>query len=356
MLEEVLNQTGMAIIAYDSFGRLLRANAPTLALLQAENFAPARATALDFLRLVTRMEESQVRDVLRNALLDHSPTSMSVKLASQGDRQFLLRVYPLSERRRGQPSLEPFNLSGLVCELIETTSLSTLASLKGVVADRLGVELRDHLAAIQISAALLEADRFTATDRQSVLDAIHYKAKACVQVISECQKYLGRGVDAYAIDCFPVDALELLRQACSAVSQKAAERRVTLNIRQPRLMDQVLASTSELTALFSTILDLLLRDAAESTALSIEVEDTSQTTEFCFHNCGFGIPNERLQEFLSSSEIPASEEFQSLRGAAVSVRNWGGSLEISSAVGKGYRITLQLRLFKLAALSSSRRS
>jgi CHASE2 domain-containing sensor protein len=348
-LEAVLNQIGAAMIVYDPWGRVLRVNEPAQALLRAENFVPARATALDFLRVVTGRDEPQVRNLLRNVLLEGSPASMSVKLTSQGDRQFLLRVYPLSEQTPGRSRQELFNTRGIVCELVETTSLSTLASLKGVVADRLGVELRDHLAAIEMSAALLEMDSFSMAERRSVLDAIHDKTKTCVQVISECQKYLGRSVDAYAVNCYPLDSLEVLNRVCSGFAPKAAERRVTLQIEQPRLMDQVLASTADLERLFSASLELLQKDAAENTVLTIEVEDASEKSSFRFSNCGFGIPNERLQQILTSPEIPASEEFRVLREALVWVGNWAGNLEITSDVGRGYSIALHLRQFKLNA-------
>jgi len=349
VLEAVLSQIGTAMIVYDALGRVLKANEPALALLRAEQFAPASATALDFLCRVTGKDKPQVRNLLRKVLLESSPASMSVQLPAQGDRQFLLRVYPLSDRNQASPAGEPFSARGIVCELIETTSLSTLASLKGVVADRLGTELRDHLAAIQMSAALLEMDSFSKAEQRSVLDAIHSKTKSCVQVISECQKYLGRSVDAYAIDCFPLDALEVLGKVCSAFAPKAAARRVTLEIEQPRLMDQVMASTSNLEQLFSTTLELLVRDAAENTVLTIEVEDVSDMSSFRFSNCGFGIPNERLQQVLTSPELPASEEFRALREALMWVGNWAGHLEITSEVGRGYSIVLHLRQFKLTS-------
>jgi signal transduction histidine kinase len=314
-------------------------------LLRAENFLPERATALEFLSLVTGLDAPQLRSFLRNVLLDRSPASMSVKFASQGERRFLLRVYPLSEVR---PGPDPLSVRGIVCEIIETTSLSTLASLKGVVADRLSVELRDHLAAIEISAALLETEELPPVKRESILQAIHEKTRICVQVINECQNYLGRNVDAFAIDCFPVDSIELLSRACAALNPKASGRGVTFEIEQPRLMAQVLASTSELSQLFSSILELLLRDAAENTSLSIKVEDVSNTTIFQFANRGFGIPNDRLQAILANPEPSASEEFQVLRKAIVWVRNWGGSLEVASDVGRGFTVTLILSQFNFA--------
>jgi CHASE2 domain-containing sensor protein len=350
VLEAVLSQIGTAMIVYDFFGRVLKANEPALALLRAENFAAGRGTALEFLKLVTGMEESQVRRLLRNVLLEGTPSSLSVKLASQKDRHYLLRIFPLSQPNQSPPARSLFGVRGLVCELIETTSLSTLVSLKGVVADRLGVELRDHLAAIQMSAALLEVDHLPEPERRSVLEAIHSKTKICVQVISECQKYLGRHVDAYTLDCFPLDALEVLGEVCPVIAARAAERRITLRMEQPRLMDQVLASTTELAEIFTTTLGLLLKDAVENSVLTIEVEDASDTSVFRFSNSGFGIPNDRLQQALTSSENPASEEFRSLRAALAWVNNWGGSLKVTSDVGVGYSVVLRLRQFKLTSL------
>jgi CHASE2 domain-containing sensor protein len=350
VLDTVFSQISTATIVYDSFGRVLKANELAFTLLQPENFVPTRGTALDFIRLVTGKDESQVRDLLREVFLERSPASMSVKLASQGDRQFLLRLYPMPEPAQPRPGSETASAQGIVCELIETTSLSTLASLKGVVADRLGVELRNHLAAIKISTALLEADPSTSPERQVLLEAIHHKINICVLVISECQKYLGRDVDAHAIRCFPIDSLEVLAKVCSELAQKAAERRVAFKIQQPQLMAQVLAS-GDLARLFSAVVELLLMDAAENTAVAIDIDDVPNTASFRFSNSGFGIPNDRLQEILNGPELPDSPEFQVLREAAAWVRAWEGNFEIASDVGKGYSIVLRLRQFPVTQSS-----
>lgn len=356
VLDTVFSQISTATIVYDFFGCVLKANEPAIALLRDEDFALTRGTAVDFLRLVTGKDDAQVRNLIRIVLFEGSPVSISVRLASQGDRQFLLRLYPLRERKQTRLGPEVLSVEGMVCELVETTSLTTLSSLKGVVADRLGVDMRNHLAAIKISATLLEEDSVSPEERKSLLEVIQRKADICVGVLRECQKYLGQNVDAEALRCFPVEALQLLHQACNEFAQKAAERGVVFKVDGPQIMVQVLASPPQLAKIFSAILRLLLSDAAEKTTLTIEVEDDISTARFRFANCGFGIPNERLQEILSSAELPASEEFQVLRDAAIWVRSWGGSLEVVSEVGKGYVVSLQLRQFQTdptLALSST---
>jgi CHASE2 domain-containing sensor protein/signal transduction histidine kinase len=352
-VEAVFNQGDTATLVYDSFGRVLKASDKALVLLQSENFAPGKGTAVELLLLLTRKDELEVRRLLRNVLLERSPTALSIKLPSQRERQFLLRLHPLLRAKQSHSGPEEgFTAQGLVCELIDTTSLSILATLKALVAERLGVELRDHLAAIEMAAALLESDGLAPAERQAVLEVIHSKTDMCVGVITECQKYLGRGMEAKSTQCFPLDALEVLDGICAQVTQKAAERHITVNREQPRLMAQVMASTEELEQLFTTVLELLVADAAEDTPLSIRVNDASSLAIFQFSNCGFGIPNERLQEILTSPEMPASKQFQVLREAAVRARDWGGHLDVWSEVGKGYSITLELRQFQLTALLS----
>jgi CHASE2 domain-containing sensor protein len=352
VLETLLSRLSTGIVVYDWFGRVLYTNEPLLKILRAENCAVTRLRAAETLRQLTRTDEAQVRSMLSRVLLQGSPVSLSIKLASQGDRQFLLRVYPLSRPGLVHPAPEGFTGRGMVFELIDTTLFSSLASLKGVVADRLGVELRDHLGAIEVSADLLEADSLSKAEREAVLAAIHQKTASSVHVLTECQKYLGRDVDTHAIDCHPLDALELLAEVCAEASPKAAERRVTFDIQQPRLMEHVLASKIELKKLFSIALELLLKDAAENTPLSVSVENAPELSTFRFSNCGFGIPNERLQQILASPAVPASEDFQQLREALAWVRHWNGSLEITSGVGTGYRIVLQLRQFQLTSFLS----
>ena len=194
----------------------------------------------------------------------------------------------------------------------------------------------------------METDSISAVERQELIDAIYFKTNSCVQVIRDCQKYLGRDLDAYAIRCFPVDALQVLTQVCTDFAQKAGQQRVTFANQQPRLMAQVLASSPELGRLFSIIMELLLKDAAQDTSLNIEVEEEPDTSTFRFSNSGFGLPHERLQEILTGPEEPDTEELRLFRSASLWVRDWGGSLEITSEVGKGYRVTLRLRQFPIA--------
>jgi signal transduction histidine kinase len=352
VLETLLGRMTNAVIVYDYFGRMLYANDSVRTLLQAENVNLTRGTtALELLGFLTGQDEPKVRLILRRVLFEEASVSVSMKLQSQKSREFLLRAYPLSPPEEEQSQPEPYRGQGFVFELIDTSLFSSLSNLKGLVSERLGVELRDHLGAVELSAALLETQSLSPIDQRSVLAAIHQKTSACVHVITECEKYLGRNVDAHAVDLYPLDPLEVLRDTAAQWSATAAERSVTFNIVQPRLMEHVLASKSALNQLFSTILQLLLEDAAENTALNITVEDAFGVSTFRFSNSGFGIPNERLQHLLTSAGVTVSNEFHVLREAMNWVRAWKGSLEISSDVGVGYCVVLRLRQFQMSSLA-----
>jgi signal transduction histidine kinase len=348
VLDGLLTRIAAAILVYDRFGRPLYVNTPASTLLRAESFAVDRATASDLLRLLARQSDADVRDILRRVNLDGAPAAMPVRLASQEDRQYLLRLYPLTVPAARCSSVSGFT-GGLVCELIDTTVFSDLASLKGVVAERLGVELRDHLAAVEVSATLLESDDLAPDDRRSVLAAVHQKIASCIYVITECEKYLGRHVDAHAVECYPLNALELLEQVCAQLTEKANERRVSFSTDLPQLMGHVLASKAELTQLLFTALSLLINDAAENTSIRIEVENSAEVSIFRFSNSGFGIPDERLQHIITGPEPPASKDFQVIRESLQWARNWNGSLQLNSGVGTGYRVVLKLRQFQLSS-------
>lgn len=351
VLDGLLKRITTAILVYDRFGRPLYVNEPASTLLRAENFAPHRGSALDLMQLLAREGDIAARTTLRRVNLDGAPVTMPVKLGSQEDRQFLARLYPLAVPAAKVGALTAHS-GGLVCELIDTTVFSNLASLKGVVAERLGVELRDHLSAIEVSAALLESGILSGNERQSVLDAIHKKTSSCIYVINECEKYLGRDVDPHAVECHPLNPLELIDQACAQLADKAVARRVSFKVHRPHLMGHVLASKAELGQLLLTALSMLIDDAAENTEVTIEVDNSPEVSTFKLANAGFGIPNERLQQTLTGLESPASRDLQTLRDAVRWVRTWNGSLELTSAVGAGYRVVIKLRQFQLASFLS----
>jgi signal transduction histidine kinase len=345
VLEALVGGMSTATIVYDLFGRVLSVNDLMTTLLNEEDFVPTKATTLDLIRQLTGKDEHQSRYLIRHVILEKTTISLPVALSSQPENRYLLRLYPLAGRRESWEGPEPFRERGLVCELIDVTPFSNLAALKGMIAERLGVQLRNDFAAIDMSASLLEGSDTPESERQKLANLIHERIQQAVDVIAECQKYLEKDVSSYGMECYPMDVHTLFNQLCSQFAPKLEDRHLKLDVSQPRLMNYVLASAEDLTRLFSAIFGLLIKDAAENTTLSITVETQPQWVTYHFVNSGFGIPDERLQKILSGSEPVTSEEFKVLRNALSWVHNWEGNLEIASGVGAGYAVALTLRQF-----------
>jgi len=346
ILEIVYEQISIPTFVFDFWGRLVKINAPAKQLLMQANFPTERFTAFELLTWLLDQNANEARTVLQNVLIEHSSVSRPLTLPSQEDRQFLLRVYPLVNPRETHLKYAHANIRGIICELIETTSLATLASLKGIVADRLGVDLRNHLSAIKLAAGLLESDSTQPLERTALLETIQQKVDTCVQILRECQKYLSPRVDTSSMKLFPVDALTTLELVCTRLIPKAAESGINFKIDAPQVMVQVLANPVDLTTTFDGILRLLIADAAENSEICIQIRDEGATVTFAFSNSGSGMPEEFLRDILTSPDDPTSEEFRLLRNATIWVRDWGGAIDIKSTVGKGYLITLKLRLFQ----------
>jgi hypothetical protein len=345
VLESLVRGITTATVVYDLFGRVLSVNEKMSQLLDADDFRPTQRTPLELLGHLTRQDETQSRQVLRHVILDKATVSFPVKLEAQPEHQFLLRLYPLEGDEGGQDGPEPFRQKGLVGELIDITAFSNLASLKGMIAERLGVQLRNDFAAIDMAACLLETSETPDVERQKLLALIHERIGQAVDVIAECQKYLDKDIGTYGRECYPLDAHGLFNQVCDQFRSLADQKRIRFEITQPRLMNHVLGSTEDLKKLFSAIFNLLLEDAAEDTALTVLVETEPSWVTFRFDNCGFGIPNERLQEILTGTDPVTLEDYRTLRKAISWLHNWGGALEIVSGVGRGYQIALTLRQF-----------
>jgi len=349
-VESLLDDLSTAAIMYDLFGRVLEANTRMLDLLRVEGLAPYNMTALDLVSALTGHAPAQCRRFLRKVIIDKAPVSLPVALA--GGRSFALSLRALQARDlQGDPEeAAPFQLTGILCELVDTTSLSRLFDVKSHLMQRLGVQLRGDLAALEAAASRLATRELPEQEGREAASNVHERVVGALATIDECQQYLDRNGDS--AERFPVDPSTPLERALEGLQPSARARGLTFERVQPKVMSPVFASPTLLQDVFGSVLGHLAEDALGGTSMRIQVrEDTSWVT-FSFANRGFGMPNDRFQAWLFSDENGGSDAARKLRTAIRWVRDWGGVVEAESEVGSGTRIELRFQRFTLAAATT----
>lgn len=352
-VESLLDDLSTAAIMYDLFGRVLEANTRMLDLLRVEGLAPYTMTALDLVAALTGHGPAQCRRFLRQVIIEKAPVSLPVALA--GGRSFALSLRALQARdRQGDPDeAAPFQLTGILCELVDTTSLSRLYDVKTHLMQRLGVQLRSDLAALELSASRLATRELPEQEGREAASSVHERVVAALATIDECRQYLDRDSDSAGAERFPVDPCTPLERALEGLQPSARARGLTIERVQPKVLSPVFASPTRLQDVFGSVLGHLAEDALGGTPMRIQVQEDTSWVTFSFGNRGFGMPNERFQAWLFSDEDGGSDAARKLRTAIRWVRDWGGAVEAESEVGSGTRIRLRFQRFNLTAATTS---
>jgi CHASE2 domain-containing sensor protein/signal transduction histidine kinase len=346
-LDLLINRLGSGIIVYDIFGRVLQVNELMLSILRRENLAPFEMTALDIILALSDYDISKSRGLLRRVIVENGAVSFPVTLRSSSGNRFLFRMRPLFDEVEGEgtPAARRIGTRSILCELIDTSALTSLHELKNRLTDRLGLELRGGLAAIQLSASLLGRKTVGDDDRVKIARLMSVKVGDVMGTLNECRRYLTIDSDGEELERFPVDPRASLAAALEEAKETARKRGVEVQLVEPSFTSYVFASTAKLKDLFAAILKVLCQDAADNSQVVVKISENEDVAAFDFSNVGFGIPDELLQSYVFGDLEIASDEFRKIRSAARLVEAWGGVLEASSGVGVGIHFTLHLVKF-----------
>jgi signal transduction histidine kinase len=146
-------------------------------------------------------------------------------------------------------------------------------------------------------------------------------------------------------EAFPVNGVALLRAAVQAVRSASGTVGVEIDVEAPAMTVEVLGSPAGLQAAFEALLRAMILDAPRGSRLLVEVTDMEKESVFRIRDRGFGLPDDRLQEYLRSEDELESPELEGLRRSRRWVAAWGGSLDIRSVPAEGMRVELRLLRF-----------
>jgi hypothetical protein len=340
--ERLFGDSSVPTISYDLFGRVREANEAMLGYLRQRGLAPYEMTVVDLIATLTGQDLVFGRRSFRQLLHDRRPLALA--MPADGGVSYLLRLHPLSGDKDEATDPAPFQLSGVVCELLDRTALAQLNRLKEQMAGRVGVQLRNDLAAVDLSASLLSMPGLSDPEREEMVGVIHGKVQHVVDTLARTAEYFAMDVPGET-DRLPVDSYSAFEAALRTLEPQVRSQGVRLEIRKPDLMSYVLASPAHLQRFFEYALTVLLRDARPNSDVRVEIVENSGLVGFSLVGQGFGAMGERLAEYLAQDQPAAAEDVENLRQGVRWVRQWGGTVEAASKLGEGMTVRASFSAF-----------
>lgn len=346
-LANLFNGLTSHTIVYDLFGRVLEANQGMLALLKDMSLAPYDLTSTDLVSRMTGMSRDETQQMLRRVINNRKTISFMVELR---EKHYTLHLRPLEFNASTEDLLDPspFGISGIVCELVETTSMVEIHEMKEQLATQLSGSV-----AVQLDELLALVDTLEPIEEDvKVLSACKAKIHNMTATIERCQAFISKTTDLRNYEqAIPVNPMRSIRLALEHLKEAAREQQVTFDTALDDFPGYVHAMTGFLRHVFEHILIILIKDTAQKGTVYVRMEQEDDWVRTTIHNQpgGMGIPGEKLQDQLFGPDeaiaTKMSPDMRNMRESVEWIRSWGGVLEVESELGQGTRFVLDLARF-----------
>ncbi|HHB91640.1 MAG TPA: HAMP domain-containing histidine kinase [Thioploca sp.] len=344
MLENIMDYSETATILYDMFGMAVQVNQSMRALAQIFGLKPQTMPAMEFFVTVSKTSIDIAKQNFCDMFLHSTKINQQIKLSGVVERYFILDIQVFSYFDN---KLELDMQQGILCQLIDVTKIKLQSTLKEQIAERLIFQFRNDMQSILTASQLLISQQTNEEERYTAASILQNKINSHIKILTQVEQQLNIQIDDNPtnIITYPIDAKESILDAMENVSLEAVKCQIRLVANLPDLVSLIFASRTELYWVVGSIFALLLKDAVPETDIVIDMIEREHWVIYTFKNTGFGIPNERLQQYLATKELEIAEQFHDVRRAINIVKIWGGTLTAESQVGIGTSFELCLRVF-----------
>jgi signal transduction histidine kinase len=193
-----------------------------------------------------------------------------------------------------------------------------------------------------MAAELLNTPNLGDEKRTQILENLKSSIKLSKEAFERFESMLDVPMVSDLAERYPVDLRTAIIDAVSANQADAARRRVQIATDMPEAVSLVVGGRQELVGLIRTILMLLIQDSEEKSAINVSLLEQESDVKLKIENKGFGLPQDRLNAYLTGPEEPQTSTFKLIRLGRMDAERWGGRLESYSTLGSGFRFDLTL--------------
>ena len=346
-LEHIFQQSTTAAMIFDLFGRPTMVNERMKKILGREQLNGDASTTVDLLAHLTKVSLDEARAILARVIVDKRVESLPVRLHQQKS-SYVLNVRPLeiarSRHREFRDEASPFETHGILCELVDHTSLVDVYRLKNQLSEALANIVRNDLVAVDSAATLMSENHESESERAGYESLIHHQIAETADRLRICQQGLNFDEDEESNVCHPVDVIIVLNEALERMQDCIDENQIKVQIRKPEFTSLVFAVPLRLQDAFVAVLDFACRDAIRGTEIVATVEERMGSVVISFSNRGVGVQILSLQAALEGHTT--DEAYEPLRQAASQLSEWGGNIVGTGIVGEGVQLRIHLRAFQ----------
>jgi CHASE2 domain-containing sensor protein/signal transduction histidine kinase len=346
VLENIMDDLETPTILYDVFGTAIQVNKSMKALSHTFGLTPEKMSLLGFLMEISQIDMETAKNYFRHLMLEQGKIVRQVKLSGAIER-FLVLNMQLFYYQDDIDGIETNIKKGILCQLVDVTKIKLRSTLKEQVAERLIYQFRNDMQSILMASKLLTNDKAGEAEKQMVGKILNDKVNNHVNILAEVEEQLKVDLDTADTDSgvYPIDPKAPVFEAMESLAERAVDKQLKLHQELPALVSLVFAAPNGLTTVISHLLSLLIDDAEPNTQMTIGMEEREGWLTYTFKNTGFGIPNERLQQYLFDTNANVSTQFEAVRQAIELITAWQGTLTAESEVGQGISFQLRLKSF-----------
>jgi len=348
VMETLMDGLETSAILYDLFGRVVHVNKSMSRMLTNIHLIPYSMTAVDLIVKLSGCSMIEARNYLSYLILEQGFINVPIKNDDMKSG-YMLMISALKNTEEADVAdgeINPFEITGILCELIDMSQIREVYSQKEKVVEHMSGWLRNDLSSISMACDLSQDERISAEKRSQLLQIIKNKVTELGNNFEQVNSIVQQDMSSKLTSQYPVDYIESLQMAISE-SKKSHNKSITINPVIPFCSPLVMAAPKELRQVFNAIIGVLISDALEDSEIEVKIKCDAKQMQFEFKNQGFGIPQDQLQSYLQSHDSLDSNEFQSLRLASHQIYNWGGEFTANSQIGEGMIFNFSLQSFKL---------
>jgi signal transduction histidine kinase len=345
LLESTFDSLRSPALLADIFGRVLLVNEPMSALGKFVKTDLYQMTALDVVASFSERDPNEIRTSLSKVILSNKVVEFPVSISMDRlDMFYNLSVRSVRSHDKGlfMESGLPFSLHGLLIQMRDVSDPVDLMSVKERLIEQGMPHIRKRVDALVNACTLIGDPAEITGDRNQILANLVNRKTALEASLDELQSFIGVQGSAESIKYFPIDAGTLVDRARFSLRNEAEEKHLTFKIEGTETSWLVLAAPKELVEIFSIILSILIKDAAEGSILLIIISEDDGQVSFSFSNSGYGMRNQDLKAYIDQGLQDPSEDFDRLRFLKTRLEQWHGTLEYQSKIGHGIIFTITL--------------
>ncbi len=340
--DQVVEQASCGKAVFDLSGAVVTMNATMYRLLHACNIVGPDTHLLQVIRVLTKRDMSECRDLIRRVVFRQQRERIVVSDPAD-DQSLVLMVQPIfraDQMTMDASELHAFNVQGIHVEVIQGEVLGDVQEVREHMAEQTLAAVHDTLADVSALSSIVRAG--VAPQVWSQIATTVDRARITVQ---RCQTMLANGQSEDPDVILPVEIGTIVRAAIIENRCCAEQSGTTIATDMLRDLPDVVANPHRLRQVISTALAVMLEYARDNSLINVSARYCVDQILITIENEGCGVTLDRLLGGRHATPGDAPLEASRLLDVREWLLHWGGDLQVDAELGEGAAIRLSLKPF-----------